>query len=118
MKKVGYEVTARKPVCVDFTDGRSISFRPGMRFEALPSNPSVVRLLRVREVRKLSPLEPVPILPIKLGLPRKAKAILESRRAIEQARKLAEMKMAKSKAAPPVIEEAKPAPKKPSKSKD
>jgi hypothetical protein len=84
MKKVGYEVTARRPVCVDFEDGRSISFRPGMRFKAIPSNPAVVRLLRVREIRKLAPYEPVPVPAIKLGLPHKQKAILQARQKIEQ----------------------------------
>ena len=112
MKKVGYEVTARKPVCVDFADGRSISYRPGMRFKATPSNSSVVRLLRVREVRKLAANEPVPALPIKLGTPRKNRAIMQARKEIEQAKRQALAKLAASKAAPPTIEVAKPDPKK------
>jgi hypothetical protein len=118
MKKVGYEVTARRPVCVDFEDGRSISFRPGMRFKAIPSNPAVVRLLRVREIRKLAPYEPVPVPAIKLGLPHKQKAILQARQKIEQAKREAQAKMAASKAAPPKIEEAKPVPPKKIQPKD
>lgn len=91
-KKVGYEVTGTKPVCVDFPDGRSVSFTPGMRFEAHPTNSSVRRLLRVREVRVLSAREPVPALPEKLGAPKRVRDILESRSKMARAKKVAEAK--------------------------
>jgi hypothetical protein len=119
MRKAGYEVIATRPVCVDFRDGRSISFRPGMRFESIPSNPAVVRLLRVGEIRKLGTMERVPPLPVGFGAPRKKQAIMSARREVEAARIAAEQKMRASKAAPPKIEVAKPEPKRPaSKKKD
>lgn len=112
MKKLGYEVIALRPVCVDFEDGRSVSFRPGTRFECIPSNQSVVRLLRTRSIRELSAIERVPALPVKLGAPKQVRDVLKARSEVAAARKKAEAKMAASKAAPPRIEVAKPAPKK------
>ena len=95
-KRVGYEVTGTKPVCVDFPDGRSVSFTPGMRFEAHPTNSSVRRLLRIREVRVLSTAEPVPQLPEKLGAPKRVRDILESRSKMALAKRVAELKAAKA----------------------
>jgi len=100
-KKVGYQVTAIKPVCVDFPDGRVVSFRPGMRFEAHPTNTSVRRLLKVREVRQLSNYERVPVLPVKLGAPHDVRAIMETRKKMAHARNLAEQKRAREKATAP-----------------
>jgi len=112
MKKVGYEVIARRPVCVDFADGRVISFKPGMRFKSIPSNPSVARLFRNRDLRKLGPQEVIQPLPPKYGAPRNVQAILQARASVAAAHKLAAAKLAASKDAPPQIEVAKPAPKK------
>ncbi len=95
-KKVGYEVTGTKPVCVDFPDGRVVSFTPGMRFEAHTTNSSVRRLLRIREVRALAPSENVPPLPQKLGAPKRVRDILESRSKVARARKLAEARAARA----------------------
>ena len=105
-KQVGYEVTAMRPVCVDFPDGRAVSFRPGMRFTAHPSNSSVVRLLRVREIRPLGAREAVPALPVKLGAPHKVQKILNTRAQVATARRLAEAKAkakARSVSAPPTV---------------
>ena len=96
-KQVGYEVTAMRPVCVDFPDGRVVSFRPGMRFIAHPANSSVIRLLRIRDVRQLSALDNVPVLPVKLGAPHKIQNILKTRAEVAQARRKAEA-AAKAKA--------------------
>jgi len=109
-KKAGFEVTATRPVCVDFRDGRSISFRPGQRFEATLTNSSVLRLLRIRDVRKLGAYEKVRPLPVKLGAPRREQNIMKARSKIEQAKKVALAKLEASKKAPPKIEVAKPAP--------
>ena len=103
-KKTGYEVTAQKPVCVDFPDGRVVSFRPGTRFEAHPTNASVRRLLRVREIRVLSPMEKVPVLPVKLGAPKKVRAILESRNKLARAKQLAQAKLRASRKSGPAVE--------------
>ena len=99
-KNVGYEVTARKAVCVDFPDGRSISFRPGARFEAHPTNTSVRRLLRGREVRQLGPYDTVPLLPIKLGATKKVRNILQARADVDAAKKKALIKLQASKVTP------------------
>ena len=96
-KITGYEVTARRAVCIDFSDGRAVSFRPGMRFEAHPTNASVRRLLSVREIRQLGPLERVPPLPPKLGAPKRVTNILKARREMKQAKKLAEAKLKASR---------------------
>lgn len=111
-KLIGFEVTGTKSVCVDFRDGRAISFRPGQRFEATLMNSSVLRLLRVKELRKLSPFEVVPALPVKLGAPKRVQNIMKARAQVDAARKAALAKLAASKKAPPKIEEALPAPKK------
>lgn len=92
MKKVGFEVGARRAVCVDFPDGRVVSFPPGTRFEADPSNPSIVRLLRVGEIRRLDPREPLPPLPPTLGAPLHVRNAVKARAdiaATKQARKAA-----------------------------
>ncbi|MDX1486858.1 MAG: hypothetical protein R3268_01560 [Acidiferrobacterales bacterium] len=91
-KMVGYEVTGVKPVCVDFPDGRAVSFRPGMRFTAHPTNASVRRLERVRQVRRLGAYEKVPELPVKLGAPKEVRSVLETRKKMAAARRLAETK--------------------------
>ena len=109
-KQVGFEVIAQRPVCVDFRDGRSVSFRPGQRFTATKTNTSVMRLVRTREIRALGPFEPVPALPIKLGAPRRVQNVLKARAQVEQAKKAAQAKLAASRQAPPKIEEAKPMP--------
>ncbi len=111
-KRVGFEVVATRPVCVDFRDGRTVSYRPGQRFKAALTNTSVARLLRISEVRKLGPYEAVPPMPIKLGAPRRVQSIMKTRSKIEQAKKAARAKMEASRMAPPKIELAKPAPKK------
>ena len=113
MKLTGYEVTGTRPVCVDFADGRVVSFRPGMRFTAVPVNRSVLRLLRTREIRKLTQYEQVPALPPKLGAPHRVQNVLKARAEVEAARRLATAKLAASKAAAPKIEVAKPKPKPP-----
>lgn len=100
-KKVGFEVVSTRPVCVDFRDGRTISFQPGQRFEAAVTNNSVARLLRVREVRKLGQFERIPPLPVKLGAPKRVQNIMKRRAEVEQARRLALAKTAASKKAPP-----------------
>lgn len=99
-KHVGFEVTARKPVCVDFPDGRVVSFRPGMRFKAHPTNASVRRLIKVREIRQLGPYEAVPSLPVKLGAPREVQNVLKAREQVAAARKAALTKLKATKAAP------------------
>jgi hypothetical protein len=109
-KKVGYEVIARRPVCVDFRDGRVVSFRPGQRFEAERTNSSVMRLERVKDVRRLGPMEAVPPLPVKLGAPRRVQAVLKARAQVAAARKAALARFEASRQAPPKIEEAKPMP--------
>jgi len=100
-QKIGFEVVATKPVCVDFRDGRSVSFRPGQRFTAALTNSSVQRLLRVREVRKLGPFEAIPPMPVKLGAPRRVQNIMKRRAEVDQARRVALAKMEASKQAPP-----------------
>ena len=96
-KKVGYEVTAQKPVCVDFPDGRVVSFRPGTRFEAHPTNASVRRLLRVREIRQLGAMERVPPLPVKLGAPKSVRDVLTARSQLARAKKLAQARLMASR---------------------
>lgn len=103
-KKLGFEVVSTRPVCVDFRDGRTVSFRPGQRFMAAMTNSSVQRLLRIREVRKLGPFEAIPSMPIKLGAPRRVQNILKRRAEVAQAKKTALAKMAASKKAPPKTE--------------
>ena len=109
-KTAGFEVIATKPVCVDFRDGRTVSFRPGQRFEATLTNSSVLRLLRIREVRKLSPHEPIKALPVKLGAPKRHQTVMKARAQVEQAKRAALAKIEASKKAPPKIEVAKPEP--------
>jgi sulfite reductase alpha subunit-like flavoprotein len=103
-KKVGFEVVSTRPVCVDFRDGRTVSYRPGQRFEAARTNSSVQRLLRVRELRELGPFEAVPPMPVKLGATRRVQNILKRRSEVDQARRAALAKMAASKKAPPKSE--------------
>jgi len=100
-KKIGYEVTGTKPVCVDFLDGRSISFRPGQRFEAAVTNTSVQRLVRVHEVRKLNANEVIPPLPPKLGASRRVQNIMQHRADVEAAKLAARAKAIASKKALP-----------------
>ena len=109
-KKVGFEVITQRPVCVDFRDGRVVSFRPGQRFEASKTNLSVMRLVRNKEVRILGPYERVPALPVKLGAPRAVRNVLKAREQVAAAKKAAQAKLAASKKAPVKIEEAKPVP--------
>lgn len=109
-KQVGYEVTAQRPVCVDFRDGRVVSFRPGARFEAEVSNASVQRLLRNKDVRVLSATESVPVSSVKLGAPPRLREVVKVRSELEKARQAAIARLAASKEAPPVIEVAKPVP--------
>ena len=109
-KKVGYEVIAQRPVCVDFLDGRVVSFRPGQRFEATKTNQTVNRLVRTRDLRVLEPFETIPALPVKLGAPRRVQDVLKARAEVEQARLAAQAKQIASRLAPPEIEEAKPKP--------
>src|SRR3990167_9042692 len=107
MKKNGYEVVATRPVCVDFSDGRAVSFRPGQRFEADVHNTSVQRLLRVGEVRQLNPREPIAPLPVTLGRPPAEAQIITSRAAVAMQAKIAAAKqeaaakMVASRSAPP-----------------
>jgi hypothetical protein len=114
-KRIGFEVISTRPVCVDFRDGRAISFRPGHRFKSTLTNTSVLRLLRAGEIRKLSPFEPVPPMPVGLGEPRHVQNIKKARAEVAQAKKAALAKLEASRKAPPKIEVAKPAPKKKSK---
>jgi len=107
-KKVGLEVIAQRPVCVDFRDGRTISFRPGQRFEASKTNASVARLIRTQSVRVLGPRELVPMLPVKLGAPKPIQNVLKVRSEVAQAKKAAQARLAASRQAPDKIEEAKP----------
>lgn len=109
-KKVGYQVVAQRPVCIDFRDGRVVSFRPGQRFEVEHTNSSVRRLLRNRDVRELTKFETVPALPVKLGAPRRVQDVMKARAQVAAARKAAAAKFEASKKAPPEIEEAKPKP--------
>jgi hypothetical protein len=113
MKKQGYEVVAQKPVCVDFSDGRSFSFRPGHRFEADAHNTTVQRLLRVGEIRTLGAGELVPVMPVTLGRVPAEAQILQTRASLDQqnianAKAASAAKMSASKSAAPVIEQAKP----------
>jgi hypothetical protein len=120
-KQIGFEVVATKPVCVDFRDGRSVSFRPGQRFKADMTNASVMRLVRTREVRKLTRYESVPPLPVKLGAPRRVQNVMKARAKIEAAKRAALAKMEASKKAPPkaepVVDLSSPIKKKPTKKK-
>lgn len=85
---VAYEVIAPRPVCVDFEDGRVVSFTPGMRFRSHPTNKSVRRLVKVQELRQLSPYEAVPALPIQLGASHRVRNILENRKRLEDKKKV------------------------------
>jgi len=109
-KLVGYEVIGQRPVCVDFSDGRSVSFTPGMRFEAHPTNSTVRRLLKTRSVRELSGLERVPSLPDKLGAPKKVRQTLETRKKLAQERRKAQLKLSRGskKTEPKTLDEMKP----------
>lgn len=109
-KKIGYEVIAQRPVCVDFRDGRVVSFRPGQRFEVERTNATALRLERNKDVRRLGPREVIPTLPVKLGAPRNVQAVLAARSQVETAKKAALARFEASRQAPPKIEEAKPVP--------
>ena len=109
-KKLGFEVIGSRAVCVDFRDGRSISFRPKQRFYATLMNASVLRLLRTNAVRRLSAAEPVPALPPMLGKPRQVREVLEARAQVAAAQKASVAKLAASRNAPLVAEQAKPTP--------
>lgn len=98
-KMTGYEVVAQKPVCVDFPDGRAVSFPPGTRFEAHPTNSAVRRLLRIRDIRQLGPMERVPALPVKLGSTKEVRSVLKARQQVAEARRLAELKAKRAAAA-------------------
>ena len=115
-KIVGFEVVATRPVCVDFRDGRTISYRPGQRFEASLTNSSVQRLVRIKEIRKLGPFEAIPPMPVKLGATRRVQNIMKRRAEVDQARRAAQAKLEASKMAPlkaePVIDLASPLKKK------
>lgn len=109
-KKVGYEVIAQRPICVDFRDGRVVSFRPGQRFEVERTNTSALRLVRNRDLRELGQTETIPPLPVKLGAPRRLTEVLVAREKIEVAKNAARARLAASRQAAPQIEEAKPMP--------
>lgn len=111
MKKQGYEVIGRRPVSIDFKDKRTVSYRPGMRFQAHPSNQCVVRLLRANEIRQLGPREVVPPQRVVLGAAPRLKRKLDAQGKIEAARAAAEAKMRATKAAPPTVEMPKQPPK-------
>jgi len=109
-KRIGFEVVATRPVCVDYRDGRAISYRPGHRFEATMLNSSVQRLLRGGEIRKLGPFERVPPMPVGLGKPKRVQSIMKARAEVAQAKRAATARLEASRKAPPKIEIAKPEP--------
>ena len=50
MKKVGYQVVAQFPVCVDFDDNTSVSYQKGQTFCGDTRNPQIARLLRIGSI--------------------------------------------------------------------
>jgi len=52
--KAAYQVIGTRPVCIDFDDGRSMSFPVGASFSVDSSNVQVQRLLRGNEVREMA----------------------------------------------------------------
>jgi len=67
MKKQGYQVTSRHPICIDFPDGRAVNYPRGERFVAHPMNASVRRALRRNDLRVVGPME-APVKEVKLGM--------------------------------------------------
>lgn len=94
-KLVGYEVIARKPVCVDFPDGRVVSYKPGMRFTAHATNTSVRRLVSIRELRELGSFETMPVTPAYLGEPKDVRSILEAKQKLNELKRQAEVRRAR-----------------------
>lgn len=97
MKKQGYVVTSRHPVCIDFTDGRAVNYPRGARFVAHPLNPSVQRALRRNDLRVVGPNEP-PVKEVKLGLPPKVQSRIEFNAAQRQRAKVREAQAREQKA--------------------
>lgn len=91
MKKQGYVVTSRHPVCIDFPDGRAVNYPRGSRFVAHPLNASVQRALRRNDLRLVGANEP-PVKEVKLGLPPKVQSRIEFNAAKRQAAKVREAK--------------------------
>jgi hypothetical protein len=58
--KTGYQVISMTAVCVDFDDGRSVSFPKGATFFADSNSPQVRRLLRNGATRELTRHEQAP----------------------------------------------------------
>jgi hypothetical protein len=58
--KTGYQVISMSAVCVDFDDGRSVSFPKGDSFFADSNNTQVRRLLRTGSIRVLTAQERAP----------------------------------------------------------
>lgn len=86
-KHTGFEVLGLKPACVEFPDGRSVSFPPGTRFEAQLDFPCIRRLLKVKAIRQLNAFERVPELPEKIGAPKDVRNIIEARRRADKMKK-------------------------------
>jgi hypothetical protein len=58
--KTGYQVISTSAVCVDFDDGRSVSFPKGDLFYADSNSVQVRRLLRNSAIRELTRFEQAP----------------------------------------------------------
>lgn len=61
MKKRIFKVMSIAPVCVDYDDGRSISYQKGQAFEASPLSPQIARMLRNKQIREVDRFERVEI---------------------------------------------------------
>jgi hypothetical protein len=75
--KTAYQVISVNAVCVDYDDGRSISYPKGTTFHADSNAPQVRRLLRNNDIRALSRSEQQPK-PVKLGLSQADASLLKA----------------------------------------
>lgn len=65
--KTPYQVLSMNAVCVDYDDGRSISYPKGALFTADSNSPQIRRLLRNNDIRVVTRVEQQPSV-VKVGL--------------------------------------------------
>jgi hypothetical protein len=82
--KHGYQVISMSAVCVDFDDGRSVSFPKGASFFADSNNLQVQRLLRGNAVRELTVFEQKPK-EVVVGLSAADESLMTAHKARKQA---------------------------------
>lgn len=82
--KTGYQVISMTAVCVDFDDGRSVSFPKGATFYADSNNAQVRRLVRNNDIRELSRGEQAPK-PVVVGLSAGDESLMQAHTTRKQA---------------------------------